>query len=51
MLRQMIMQITAIHQVKNETNSVLGDEGIRHAHNEGAIGTLKPIFFFIKKGR
>ena len=44
MLRQMIMQITAIHQVKNKTDSILGDEGVRHAHYERTIGTLKQAF-------
>lgn len=36
----MIMQIAPIHQVKDETHAILGDEGIRHAHNERAIGAL-----------
>ena len=44
MLREMVVQVTSVHEVKDKTDAVGGDKGISHAHNKRAIGALNQFY-------
>jgi hypothetical protein len=36
-LREVVVQVAAVHQVEDEAELVGRVEGVRHAHDEGAV--------------